>query len=124
MKALSKENILAAFRKTGVIPFNLDVITAQMLAPSATSSTRGDLLLPIESPVRVINDMIHCCLARQSDDYVMMGQTSESEDEDTLPGLTSQMTLIQAAVNDLRTTSASFLVSPSPPESTMTIPWF
>ena len=124
MKALSKENILAAFWKTGVVPFNADVITAQMLAPSATSLTRGDLLLPIESPVRVINDMIHHCLAQQSDDYVMMGQTSESEDEDTLPGSTSQMTLIWAAVNDLRTTSASFLVSPSPPESTMTIPWF
>ena len=123
MKALSKENILVAFQKTGVVPFNLDVITAQMLAPSVTSLTQGNLPLPVENPVRVMNDMIHCCLAQQSDNYNMMSQTSEDE-EDTLHGTSSQMTPIRAAVNSLRTTSASFLVLPSPPESTMTIPQF
>jgi hypothetical protein len=70
-----------------------------------------------------MNDMIHRCLARQSDNYDMMSQASEDK-EDTLPKINSQMTPIRAAVNEPRTTSALFLVSPSPPESMMTIPWF
>ena len=64
-QALSKENIIAAFRKTGVVPLDRDVITEEMLAPSITSSSRGFLPIPQVSPVRVMEDMIHRQLARK-----------------------------------------------------------
>jgi hypothetical protein len=121
LKALTEENILAAFRKTGIVPFNPDMITDQMMAPSATSSTRGNLPLPMESPVRVMNDMIHRYLARQSDDYEMADSLGDEED---LPGSVNQITPIRAAIDDLASTSASFLVSHSLPQSTMSIPLF
>ncbi|KAF8240116.1 DDE-domain-containing protein, partial [Tricholoma matsutake] len=50
LQALSKENIIAAFRKTGIILLNRDVITDEMLAPSTTSSSRGFLPIPQTSP--------------------------------------------------------------------------
>ena len=34
VRAFTKENILAAFKKTGIVPFNPDVITDAMMAPS------------------------------------------------------------------------------------------
>ncbi|KAF8228900.1 hypothetical protein L208DRAFT_1289141, partial [Tricholoma matsutake] len=39
LQALSKENIIAAFRKTGIVPLNRNVITDEMLVPSTTSSS-------------------------------------------------------------------------------------
>ena len=59
LQALLKENIIAAFWKTGIIPLNHDVITNEMLAPSATSSSRKFLPISQASPVRVMEDMIH-----------------------------------------------------------------
>ncbi|KAJ3494531.1 hypothetical protein NLJ89_g10787 [Agrocybe chaxingu] len=49
--ALSRESILAAFHKTGVHPFNPDVITENMLAPAKESSMEGHLPLPPPTPV-------------------------------------------------------------------------
>ncbi|EIW54948.1 DDE-domain-containing protein, partial [Trametes versicolor FP-101664 SS1] len=50
--ALTPENIKAAFRKTGVEPFNPDVITADLMAPSLETSSRGHLPFVQTSPVR------------------------------------------------------------------------
>jgi hypothetical protein len=66
LEALSKENIISAFKKTGVVPFNPDVITATMLAPSRTSSVLSGLPLTLTSPVRVMTDCIDRYLARQA----------------------------------------------------------
>jgi hypothetical protein len=66
LQALSKENIIAAFRKTGIVPLNRDVITDEMLAPSTTSSSRGFLPIPQASSVHVMEDMIRRQLAREA----------------------------------------------------------
>jgi hypothetical protein len=38
-KTLTPVNIKAAFCKTGVIPFNPDIVTKEMMAPSLVTST-------------------------------------------------------------------------------------
>ncbi|EIW58642.1 DDE-domain-containing protein, partial [Trametes versicolor FP-101664 SS1] len=50
--ALTPANIKAAFRKTGVEPFNPDVITADLMAPSLETSSQGHLPFMQTSPVR------------------------------------------------------------------------
>ncbi|KAF8220795.1 DDE-domain-containing protein, partial [Tricholoma matsutake] len=62
-QALSKENIITAFWKTGIVPLDRNVITDEMLAPSTTSSSRGFLPIQQVSPVRVMEDLIHRQLA-------------------------------------------------------------
>ena len=51
IEALSKENIISAFKKTGIVPFDPNVITITMLVLSHTSSTKSSLPLALTSPV-------------------------------------------------------------------------
>ncbi|KIJ12681.1 hypothetical protein PAXINDRAFT_55385, partial [Paxillus involutus ATCC 200175] len=51
-KALMPDNIHAAFKKTGAWPFNPEVVTKDMMAPSLKTSAIAQLLLPQASPVR------------------------------------------------------------------------
>ncbi|RDB27179.1 hypothetical protein Hypma_004386 [Hypsizygus marmoreus] len=170
-KTLTKENILAAFKKTGIVPFDPNVITEEMLAPSLTTSIHGQLPLPMESPVRVMHDMLQRYLARQAmstnedkpgdNDGPMdvdlsppsrlrtpFWSTPSTPSHTTPPSLhtpsTSSLVLpsiapdllsspgpptlpagvtpIRVAVDELCSTSASFLVSTQTPKSTMQIP--
>ncbi|PPR07729.1 hypothetical protein CVT26_003722 [Gymnopilus dilepis] len=129
LEALTKENIEAAFKKTGVVPFNPDVITEAMMAPSHTTSTQSGLPVPLSSPVRVMSDMIHRVLARQASE---LDEEMETEDEDVLEissprthdELPLPLTPMRAAVNDLSSTSLAHLVSSSPPRASSSIPLF
>jgi hypothetical protein len=116
LKALTKENILATFRKTGIVPFNPNVITEEMLAPSWTLSIEGPLPLPTEEPMSILTNMICGVVAHHTD----------SPETDTVPAKTITRTMtsmpIQCATSALKTTSASFLVTPETPKSTMRIP--
>lgn len=51
-EAFDEETILAAFRATGVHPFNANIITEQQMKPSEVTSTRTTFPLPMPSPVR------------------------------------------------------------------------
>ncbi|EJF65281.1 DDE-domain-containing protein, partial [Dichomitus squalens LYAD-421 SS1] len=55
---LTANNIRAAFRKTGVVPFNPGVITDTMIAPSLASSSHGVVPLLQTSPVRALTTLI------------------------------------------------------------------
>lgn len=57
-RALTPENIKAAFQKTGVVPFNPGVITATMTAPSLESSVHGTLPLPQVGAVQVLSQAL------------------------------------------------------------------
>ncbi|KAJ7870015.1 hypothetical protein B0H13DRAFT_1509791, partial [Mycena leptocephala] len=50
-KTLTLENIKAAFKATGVILLNRDIVTEEMMAPSIESSSRGALPVQQASPV-------------------------------------------------------------------------
>jgi hypothetical protein len=128
-QALSKENIIAAFRKTGIVPLDRNVVTDEMLAPSTTSSSKGFLPIRQASPVRVMEDMIHRQLAREA----AISQNDAEEDaspEETrlhpsdcvVPPQIS--TPVRVAINTLASTSAAFLVSKTPPSSRVNPPRF
>ncbi|KIK02681.1 hypothetical protein K443DRAFT_5957 [Laccaria amethystina LaAM-08-1] len=53
IKAFTEENIRSAFKKTGIWPYNPDVITPEQMKPAEATSTRSTFPLPQSSPVRV-----------------------------------------------------------------------
>lgn len=53
-QAFTVPTILAAFEKTGIHPYNPDVITPRMMKASEPSSLIGSLPIPMPSPVRAI----------------------------------------------------------------------
>ncbi|KIK65808.1 hypothetical protein GYMLUDRAFT_70101 [Collybiopsis luxurians FD-317 M1] len=58
-KTLTPENIHAAFKKTGVWPFDRSVITPDMMATSKETSLKSYLPVPQPSPVVAISRLIH-----------------------------------------------------------------
>jgi len=54
----TRKNIKMAFQKMGLVPFNPDVVTEEMMAPSIESSSRGSLPLTQSSPIRAMADAI------------------------------------------------------------------
>ena len=59
VRALTPDNIKAAFKKTGVWPFNPDVVTEEMLTPSRETSCEAHLPLPPDDPaVNVLATML------------------------------------------------------------------
>jgi len=66
LEAFTTENIKAAFRVTGAVPFNPDAIPESALAPSCSSSIMAGLPIEPDTPTRILSDMIHCYLACQS----------------------------------------------------------
>jgi DDE superfamily endonuclease len=124
LKTLSPENIKSAFRKTGVIPLNPDVITEPMMAPSLETSIRGTLPIEQSSPVKTMAAMIRDYLdyqklqASASIDALADGQTHD------LQGQTATPFFVRAAVDELASTSASFLTATSTLQSTSAPPAF
>jgi hypothetical protein len=58
VRALTVDNIKAAFKKTGVWPFNPNVVTEEMLAPSKETSCEAKLPIPPDDPtVNIIATM-------------------------------------------------------------------
>ena len=127
LQALSKENIIAAFRKTGIVPLDHNVITDEMLAPSTTSSSQGFLPIPQASPVRLMEDMIHRQLAREA--TILEDDTEENSDHESV-GPSEQVrspqisTPVRIAINEIASSSAAFLVSKTPPHSKSKPPRF
>ncbi len=54
IRAFTKENILAAFRATGIHPFNPSVITPSQMKPSEPASLQGSFPVEQSSPVKAI----------------------------------------------------------------------
>jgi len=53
-KAFTAPTVLAAFEKTGIHPYNPNVITPRMMKASEPSSLIGSLPIPMPSPVRAV----------------------------------------------------------------------
>ena len=53
IKTLTPELVRKAFEKTGVFPFNPDIIPLEMMAPSKETSLEGPLPLAPPTPVRI-----------------------------------------------------------------------
>jgi hypothetical protein len=126
IEAFTSTNIKAAFRVTGVEPFNPDVIPESALAPSQTTSTEAGLPIPPQTPVRIMSDMINRVLARQ----FMLTETPSSptqksdllRDEDPFGAILT--TPIRVAVDEISASSARHLFSHSPLKSSSSFPLF
>jgi hypothetical protein len=116
--AMTPENIKSSFRKTGVYPFDRTQITADQLKPALETSIEGYLPMSQPSPVRAI------AAAFQAHEPATATDTEAGPDESN-KGLDprlftpSKMGRLNSA---LQSTSAAFLVSNSPIQSTSRIP--
>jgi hypothetical protein len=104
-----------------VVLFNPDVITNDMIAPSLEMSTQDGAFLPVQqpSPVRAISNMIHTCLDNTSA-ALPRGDTNLSRAP--TPGPSTPPAWL--AVNQLCSTSASYLTDTTPLQSTFQPPTF
>lgn len=62
LEAMKESSIVASFRATGVVPFNPNVVTPNMMAPSIPHSSHGELPLPLASPVKKLIRYHHTLL--------------------------------------------------------------
>ncbi|KAJ3512249.1 hypothetical protein NMY22_g15390 [Coprinellus aureogranulatus] len=103
-------NIISAFRTTGVVPFNPDVITEQMLAPSLESSVNSGLLVAPDGPIAIISDLIHATVARQVRDSLQQDEVPTLEETSTGSQQTHPLaTPVRRATQELSSSSASLL---------------
>ncbi|KAJ7741558.1 hypothetical protein DFH07DRAFT_778038 [Mycena maculata] len=123
VRALTKSNIKAAFRKTGLWPFNYAVITPEMMAPSIETAAWGHLPIALNTPIRVVTDMIHQIHQRAKcplspDDVDEVGTLSVTQHQPSLAAY------LNSSLQTIRTSSSSFLVTSSPVQSTSAPPAF
>lgn len=155
VRAFTEDNIKAAFRKTGLVPFDPDVITPAMMAPSLETSSRGVMPLASQqtSPTRAISQLLleHVARKRKADDINGNNTTppgsplrqrtangprspartphpSRGVIETPSPFLRHSTVVpttplsIRRTLFAIQSSSASFLVSPSPMQSTSQLP--
>ncbi|KAF7326341.1 HTH CENPB-type domain-containing protein [Mycena sanguinolenta] len=134
IRALTAETIQAAFRKTGLWPFNREVVTEEMMAPSLETAARGHLPVAPSTPVRIMTDMLH--QAHQRAKKARIEPASDAEDEGDAPASPTPQgnnpspprrrrlparnpfdTPVRNAISRLGSTSSAFLVSSSPIQS-------
>jgi hypothetical protein len=120
IKTLTPENIKAAFRKTGVIPFNPDVVTTDMMAPSQATSTHATVPIQQSGPIKTMSEMV----INYMDYQRMAASSNNSIDTEDLPEPLSTPFFVRSAIDELSSTSAAFLVSSSPIQSTSAPPAF
>lgn len=135
-QTLTEANIKAAFRKTGVIPFNPDVVTADMMAPSETTSISALASIRQTTPVRFITDMVRDYIDHQAileekerEDMDVDSDSNTSDDDmnntnkDNEPSPSIPL-FMRRSIDSLHSTPARFLVSRSPITSASKPPSF
>jgi len=113
VRAFTESNIRAAFRKTGLVPFNPNIVTTEMMAPSIETSCEGSLPLVPSTPIRYINNVF-----RQLSHPMDGDKTHQSTDT---PRYLVHIAA-SAALHDLRDTSVGFLYIGQPIQSTSQLP--
>lgn len=132
VKALTPDLIRAAFKKAGVVPFNRSIVTQEMMAPSLESSSRGTLPLQPPSPIRAITQLLINKVAthaktRSASDVPPSPMTTPATAPAPLPisdnpprtpntprTPRTPRTPDSGVIRVLTTTSAAYLVSPTP----------
>lgn len=112
VRALTPANIKAAFKKTGIWPFNPNVVTADMLAPSKAMSCEAHLPSPPDDPAINILATMFQKLARVRDDPQSEAEFI-SEDPIAGPSNPTKYDVISDAVRGLSQTDFAHLLSPT-----------
>jgi hypothetical protein len=102
------------------MPYNPNVVTTAMMAPSLETSTTSLLPLGLASPVHEVVDLIsqHKAWKRRREEMEASGDMQETTATSSNPSYMP----VRHALASLATTSASFLVSNSPIQSTSALP--
>jgi len=108
LDAFTEANIRSAFRLTGVVPFNPDVIKENMLAPSRQTSTNAGLPVTPQAPVRIMSDLIHRTLARQAHATAKNSETRPEIDGEPNPFLNERESAPHTPVNPRQRENAAF----------------
>ncbi len=126
LRALSEENIKAAFSKTGAWPFNPNKVTTEMLAPSLETSTIHTSLIQQTSPIRTISKLISQYSRHSSNSQSLSSiTTTVNTTPQQGPVVPIDPVLLEEdrrTLTELASSSASFLISSSPIRSTSNIP--
>ena len=115
LEVLQPELIKTAFRKTGIIPFNREVITAEKLAPSRDISFR--FFTPVEPPtnVRIMTEIMTNTLGP-----IIEARDNEDNDRNDKPmpaPLCRDTFPIHAGLHKLSSSETGYLFQPSPIKS-------
>jgi hypothetical protein len=136
IKALTPENILAAFHKTGVWPFNPNVVTENMLATSKETLCEGSLPTAPPTPVKLVATLLRDLSLNENLRLTTIEEAPEASNSDTrsvAPTPTPVPTndnntqgSLQAHINELITklseTQIANLVSDKPLSSSIQMP--
>ncbi|TFY67238.1 hypothetical protein EVJ58_g1758 [Rhodofomes roseus] len=121
VRALTSANILSAFRTTGVIPVNRDVITEDDMAPSLETSIEAALPFMPSTPVRAITERLLLRMAAPSQaeaDEPEAGPSAFVGSYASDPRRTPSPTSSEIALCDLANTQFGYLIHNSPLRST------
>jgi hypothetical protein len=108
IRALTPGNIKTAFRKTGIHPFNPNVITPDMLAPSKETSLESHLPVETSEGTKIFANMLRQLRAVESE-----ADPSDSENLDSSDSKTPDP-------SDSETSEKSFVLEPEASKSTPT----
>ncbi len=115
VRALTLENILAAFRKTEVVPLDPDMVTTQMMAPSLEIARSDALSLPISAEVEAVlsymkQEINWCNGVPVINRNVNIGMELEEDTHYDMPFDTTDAAS-EHLINDIALTSSGYLVS-------------
>jgi hypothetical protein len=105
VRTLTPTNIRAAFAKTGVWPFNPNVITPAMMAPSRDTSEKAAMPLKQPTPIRIVADIFDNIARRQPSKAQLLSSSglpiSGSPLHNQLGGIPSTSTYTDLCMEDL-----------------------
>lgn len=102
VRTFTESNIHAAFRKTGLVPFDPNIVTTELMAPSTETSCEGSLPLVPSTPIHYINN-VFC--------QVSHPQPMDGDETHQSTDMPQHLVCIaaSAALHDLCDTSIGFL---------------
>ena len=121
---LTPELVKTAFQKTGVWPFNANLVTKGMMAPSLKTSLQGHLPLPQPSPVRALTSFMRHYHSSASTENSNLSEGSSQVQTADVPWTQGNYSAAKDAVEALASTSASFLLNDTPLTSTDCLPTY
>jgi hypothetical protein len=122
IRALTPEIISTAFRKTGVWPYDPGVITPAMMAPSLETSCEATLPIVPPTPVQLLTNLIRKVSepAEVVESASAPNAAQHMPNSDAGPNMTHSP--VKAALDNLKSTTAGFVISSSPIRSRSHLP--
>src|ERR1700678_2673310 len=110
VRAFTEENIRSAFRKTEMVPYNPDVITEAMMAPSLETTISTYMPLTLASPVQEVADLFsrHRARKRRNEDKNLQeDEARHTPVRRIAPSSEANYTPVRQTLTALESTSAS-----------------